>query len=75
MPEDRVRTAESSHRGVNHPAQPHFLTSVLTALMGKFLFRPLCFCLAFPMAKRVKNPPAMQETQEMRGLSLVGKIP
>ena len=75
MPEDRVRTAEPGYRGVNHPAQPRFLTSVLTALMGKFLCRPLCFCLAFPMAKWVKNPLAMRETQEMRGLSLVGKIP
>ena len=75
MPEGRVGTGEPGHRGFSHPAQPYSLTSVLTALMGKYLCRPLCFCLAFAMAKQVKNPLTMQETQEMRGLSLVGKIP
>ena len=75
VPEGRVRTGKPGHRGFSHPAQPCSLTSVLTALTGKFLCRPLCFCLPFAMAKQVKNPLAMQETQEMRGLSLVGKIP
>ena len=41
----------------------------------KLLTKPNLDIRAFPMAQQVKNPPAMQEAQEMQVWSLVGYVP